>query len=282
MRVGELAKRSGISASTLRYYEKLGLLRRASRNASGYREYTKEALDQLALIQRAKELGFSLREIRGLLARPRGASREAVLAAVASKLTELERARKDLGSTERHLRRFRSQVLRDGDKRVGDLTGWLMRRDKEEKGLTLNRSSLGHFDKDGHRVINMAADEARKYHHGWLGTEHLLLAFAQLDSPAVRTIFTSERLKIDDVRRAFEKVLAGSETSDDDGVAITPRVQRVMGIAEGIALRDERRATPEDLLLAILEDGEGLAVVLIRECGGDPARIAVPLRDKLA
>jgi DNA-binding transcriptional MerR regulator len=281
MRVGELAKRSGISASTLRYYEKLALLRRASRNASGYREYTKEALDQLALIQRAKELGFSLREIRALLARPRGASREAVLAAVASKLTELERARKDLGSTERHLRRFRSQVLRDGDKRVDDLTGWLMRRDKEEKGLTLTRSSLGHFDKDGHRVISMAADEAKRYHHGWLGTEHLLLAFAQLDCPAVRTIFTSERLEIDDVRRAFEKVLAGSETSDDS-VSTTPRVQRVMGIAEGIALRDERRATPEDLLLAILEDGEGLAVGLIRECGGDPARIAAPLRDKLA
>jgi DNA-binding transcriptional MerR regulator len=281
MRVGELAKRSGISASTLRYYEKLGLLRRASRNASGYREYTKEALDQLALIQRAKELGFSLREIRALLARPRGASREAVLAAVASKLTELERARKDLGSTERHLRRFRSQVLRDGDNKVDDLTGWLMRRDKEEKGLTLNRSSLGHFDKDGHRVINMAADEARRYHHGWLGTEHLLLAFAQFDCPAVRTIFTSERLKIDDVRRAFEKVLAGSETSDDS-VSTTPRVQRVMGIAEGIALRDDRRATSEDLLLAILEGGEGLAVGLIRECGGDPARIAATLRDKLA
>ena len=281
MRVGELSQRSGVSASTLRYYEKLGLLQRASRSASGYREYTKEALDQLGLIQRAKELGFSLREIRSLLARPRGAPREAVLAAVASKLAELERARKDLGSTERHLRRFRSQVLRDGDKKADDVTGWLMRPDKEETGLTLNRSSLGHFDKGGHRVIHMAADEARRYHHGWLGTEHLLLAFAQLDSPPVRTIFTSERLKLDDVRRAFERVLAGSETSDD-GVSTTPRVQRVMGIAEGIALRDDRRATSEDLLLAILEDGEGLAVGLIRECGGDPSRIAATLREKLS
>jgi len=282
MRVGELAKRSGHSASTLRYYEKLGLLQRASRSASGYREYTREALDQLALIQRAKELGFSLREIRALLARPRGASREAVLAAVASKLTQLERARKELGSTQRHLRRFRSQVLRDGGKKTDDLTGLLMRRDKEENGLTLTRSSLGHFDKEGHRVIKLAADEARKYHHGWLGTEHLLLAFAQFDSPAVRRLFTSEGLKIDDIRAAFEKVLTESELSDDDGVAITPRVQRVMGIAEGIALRDDRRATSEDLLLAILEDGEGLAVGLIRECGGDPARIATTLRQALA
>lgn len=281
MRVGELADRSGISASTLRYYEKLGLLRPASRSAAGYREYTKETLDQLALIRRAKELGFSLREIRSLLARPRGASRESLLAAVASKLTELERARKELGSKERHLRSFRGRVLHDGDTKAGDVAEWLMRRDKEQNGSTLTRSSLGHFDRDGHRVINLAADEARRYHHGWLGTEHLLLAFAQLDSPAVRKIFTSEGLKIDDLRKAFEKVLTGSEPSDD-GVSTTPRVQRVMGIAEGIALRDERRATSEDLLLAILEDGEGLAVGLIRGCGGDPARIAATLREKLA
>lgn len=97
----------------------------------------------------------------------------------------------------------------------------------------------------------------------------------------MRKIFTSEGLKIDDLRKAFEKVLTGSEPSDD-GVSTTPRVQRVMGIAEGIALRDERRATSEDLLLAILEDGEGLAVGLIRGCGGDPARIAATLREKLA
>jgi len=281
MRVGELADRSGISASTLRYYEKLGLLRPASRNASGYREYTKETLDQLKLIQRAKELGFSLREIRALLVRPRGASRESVLAAVTSKLTELERARKELGSKERHLRSFRGRVLRDGDTKAGGVAQWLMRQDKEQNGSTLTRSSLGHFDREGHRVINLAADEAKKYHHGWLGTEHLLLAFAQLDSPAVRTLFTSEGLEIDDLRKAFETVLAGSETSDD-GVSTTPRVQRVMGIAEGMALRDERRATSEDLLLAILEDGEGLAVGLIRECGGDPARVAATLREKLA
>lgn len=280
MRVGELAERSGISASTLRYYEKLGLLRPASRNASGYREYTNETLEQLALIQRAKELGFSLREIRALLARPRGASRESVLAAVASKLSELERARKELGSKERHLRDFRGRVLRDGDPKAGDLAQWLT-RSKEQHGSTLTRSSLGHFDQECHRVINMAAGEAKRYRHGWLGTEHLLLAFAQVDSPPVRKMFTSEGLKAEDLRKAFEKVVTGSETSDD-GVSITPRVERVMGIAEGIALRDDRRATSEDLLLAILEDGEGLAVGLIRTCGGDPARLASTLREKLA
>lgn len=279
MRVGELADRSGLSASTLRYYEKLGLLRPASRNASGYREYTKETLDQLALIRRAKELGFSLREIRSLLVRPRGASRESVLAAVASKLTELEREKKSLGAKERKLRSFRGNVLRNGDTPNEDLTHWLLRPDREES-MALERSSLGHFDESAFRVINKAADVAKGYQHNWIGTEHLLLAFAQLDSEAIRKMLVSEGVDIAKVRKSFE-IFDFGVTTNGPGIFITHRVERVFGIAEGIALRDDRRATAEDLLLAILEDGGGVAVHLIRACGGDPARIAVALREKL-
>lgn len=277
MRVGELAKRSGIAASTLRYYEKLELLRTASRNASGYREYTKETVDQLALIRRAKELGFSLREIRSLLARPRGASRESVLAAVASKLAQLERERKSLGSKERKLRGVRGQVLRIGETAGADLGQLLLRPEKEER-MTLERSSLGHFDESAFQVINSAADEAKRYRHNWIGTEHLLLAFAQLDREAIRRLLLLEGVDIAKVRKTFETIDFGG-TTNEPGVAITHRVERVFGIAEGLALRDDRRAAAEDLLLAILEDGGGVAVHLVRACGGNPARIAAALRE---
>lgn len=279
MRVGELADQSGISASTLRYYEKLGLLRPASRNSSGYREYPKETLDQLTLIQRAKELGFSLREIRSLIARPRGASRESVLAAVASKLAELERERKSLGSKERKLRGVRGRVLRNGETAGEDLRQLLLRPEKDES-VTLERSSLGHFDENAFHVINSAAGEAKGYRHNWMGTEHLLLAFAQLDREAIRTLLLFEGVDIGKVRKSFETIDFGV-TTDEPGIAITRRAVRVFGIAEGIALRDDRRATDEDLLLAVLEDDGGVAVHLIRACGGDPVRIATALREKL-
>src|SRR5688572_9814536 len=279
MRVGELAERSGISASTLRYYEKLGLLRPASRNASGYREYTNETLDQLALIRRAKELGFSLREIRTLLARPRGASRESVLTAVASKLTELVGKKNSLGSKERKLRGLRGRVLRNGETACEDLSQLLLRPEQEES-MPLERTSLGHFDENAFRVINKAADEAKGYQHNWIGTEHLLLAFAQLDRE-VHKMLLLEGVDIAKVRKSFEAVDFGA-TANQPGIFITHRVERVFGIAEGIAMRDDRRATAEDLLLAILEDGGGVAVHLIRACGGDPAHIASTLREKLA
>lgn len=281
MRVGELATRSGIPSSTLRYYEKLGLLPRVSRSKSGYREYPKETLDQLVLIGRAKELGFSLREVRALLTRPRGMTREAVLAAVASKLSELEGERRSLGTKERRLRSFRGRVMRDGDIKADGISGWLLRPDKQESTMALSRASLGHFDEHAFKIIKIASDEAQKHGDNWIGSEHLMLAFAQMDHEPIRRLFESEGVDIQKVRKAFEKIDFGTK-SDEPGIFITHRVQRIFGIAEGIALRDERRATAEDLLLAILEDGEGVAVHLIRESGGDPMQIAGTLRQALA
>ena len=281
MRVGELADRSGISASTVRYYEKLGLLRPTSGSRSGYREYTKESLDQLALIRRAKELGFSLREIRALLSRPRGKSREAVLAAVAAKLTQLERERKTLGSRERKLRDLRLRVLRDRDTKREGITEWLLRPDEATASVPLSRSSHGNFDAGAFRVINTAAGEAKRYRHNWIGTEHLLLGLVANRDQPVGKVLVSAGVDIAKIRKEFESFDFGP-TTDESGIFITHRVQRVFGIAEGIAYRDHRRATADDLLLGILEDGAGVAVHLIRSCGGDPLRIAATLRQKLS
>ncbi len=68
MRIGELARLSGMRPATLRYYERRGLLSRPSRTEAGYRSYTPESGAQLRLIRWAKGLGFTLREIREMTA----------------------------------------------------------------------------------------------------------------------------------------------------------------------------------------------------------------------
>ena len=68
MKINELAKQSGISAHTLRYYEKLGLLMPAHRSESNYRIYSKDDLTTAKFIKRSKECGFSLAETASLLA----------------------------------------------------------------------------------------------------------------------------------------------------------------------------------------------------------------------
>lgn len=66
--IGVLAQQSGVAIDTIRYYEREGLLSPAYRRASGYREYDTQSVERMGFILRAKELGFSLDEIRELLA----------------------------------------------------------------------------------------------------------------------------------------------------------------------------------------------------------------------
>jgi DNA-binding transcriptional MerR regulator len=68
MRIGELAKRAGVSVQTLRFYERRRLLRKPRRGANGYRHYTDQDLEIVVTIRKAKRFGFTLREIRRMLA----------------------------------------------------------------------------------------------------------------------------------------------------------------------------------------------------------------------
>ena len=66
--IGAVAKRAGVAIDTIRFYEREGLLPEPQRRPSGYRSYDEGAVAQLRFIRRAKELGFTLEEVRELLA----------------------------------------------------------------------------------------------------------------------------------------------------------------------------------------------------------------------
>jgi Hg(II)-responsive transcriptional regulator len=66
--IGQLAKQARVNRETVRYYERRRLLQRPSRSIAGYRVFSDDALKRLRFIRHAKMLGFSLEEIRDLLA----------------------------------------------------------------------------------------------------------------------------------------------------------------------------------------------------------------------
>jgi len=68
MNIGEASARSQISAKMIRYYESVGLLPQASRASNGYRDYSASDVEILRFVQRARTLGFSVKEIGDLLA----------------------------------------------------------------------------------------------------------------------------------------------------------------------------------------------------------------------
>jgi len=67
MRIGELARGSGLATTALRYYEKAGLLPESARTASGYRDYDGDTLPRLAFIRAAQAIGLSVAEIREVI-----------------------------------------------------------------------------------------------------------------------------------------------------------------------------------------------------------------------
>ena len=67
MQIGEAAKATGVSAKMIRHYEAIGLIPAADRRDSNYRDYSHHDLHRLGFIRRARDLGFSIEEIRDLL-----------------------------------------------------------------------------------------------------------------------------------------------------------------------------------------------------------------------
>jgi len=65
--IGRVARSAGLAIDTVRYYEREGLLQKPGRTPSGYRQYSPDAVKRLQFIRQAKELGFTLSEIRELL-----------------------------------------------------------------------------------------------------------------------------------------------------------------------------------------------------------------------
>ncbi|AMV27642.1 Mercuric resistance operon regulatory protein [Gemmata sp. SH-PL17] len=104
MKIGEVAKLSGTGIETIRFYEREGLLE-PERRSSGYRQFDGASVERLNYIRRAKELGFTLAEIRELLELSFAASTcehvrqraEAKIADIEGRVRSLQQMRRSLG-----------------------------------------------------------------------------------------------------------------------------------------------------------------------------------------
>lgn len=108
LRIGEVARETGVGVETLRFYERRGLLGRPARTESGYRVYDASVVEQINFIKRAQVVGFTLDEIAGILAEsasgrlPCREVREMArrkLAELDERLRELRRYRNELART---------------------------------------------------------------------------------------------------------------------------------------------------------------------------------------
>ncbi len=134
MRIGELAKLSGLAPSRIRFYESAGLISTVDRKANGYRDYPPEAAWILEIITGAQSAGFSLEQIRHLL--PVGSGNwqhDELLEALRRKVTEID-------DMQMRLKKNRAQLLaaissienRPTEMNCTDRTKWVLDRLRDE------------------------------------------------------------------------------------------------------------------------------------------------------
>lgn len=133
MKIGEAARASGISERMIRHYEKIGLVAPAPRRDSGYRDYDLRDVHTLRFIARARDLGFSLDEIRQLVAlwNDRGRASADVKSLALARAAELRRKEAELREMLRSLEHLAASC--HGDERpecpiLGGLEGADVRR----------------------------------------------------------------------------------------------------------------------------------------------------------
>lgn len=105
MNIGQASKASGVSQRMIRHYEAIGLIPKAQRRDSGYRDYDERDVHTLKFIARARDLGFPIEEIGKLLAlwQDRGRASAEVKALALARVEELRRKERELAEMRRTL-----------------------------------------------------------------------------------------------------------------------------------------------------------------------------------
>lgn len=114
--IGKVAQRSGVGIETLRFYEREGLIPEPPRRESGYRQYPAATIDRVRFIKQAKELGFTLAEIRELLDLSMGPKTTCadVKRKTLEKIKEIDAKISDLKRIKRALNRLTNQCRGKG------------------------------------------------------------------------------------------------------------------------------------------------------------------------
>ena len=133
---------------------------------------------------------------------------------------------------------------------------------------------MNNFTPRAQQVLALARKEADRFHHNYVGTEHILLGLIKLGQGVAVSVLQKMGLDLETVRTAVEKqVGTGTETKTQGSIPYTPRVKKVLALAgkEAKALSHSYVGT-EHILLGLLREGEGVAARVLKSLDVDIER----------
>src|SRR5687768_1454583 len=138
----------------------------------------------------------------------------------------------------------------------------------------MSQEPMNNFTPRAQQVLALARKEADRFHHNYVGTEHILLGLIKLGQGVAVSVLQKMGLDLETVRAAVEKqVGTGQETKAQNSIPYTPRVKKVLALAgkEAKTLNHSYVGT-EHILLGLLREGEGVAARVLKSLDIDIER----------
>ncbi len=130
----------------------------------------------------------------------------------------------------------------------------------------LNR--FDRFTKRARHVLVLAQEEAQRFQHNYIGTEHLLLGLLREEEGVAAQVLTNLGIEADQIRHAVEAIIGRGERIVLGEMALTPRTKKVFEFAVDEAQRlNHRFIGTEHLLLGLIHEGEGIAAGILKSFG---------------
>jgi ATP-dependent Clp protease ATP-binding subunit ClpA len=134
--------------------------------------------------------------------------------------------------------------------------------------ITRGASRFERFSERARKVLQLAQEEAQRFNHNYIGTEHLLLGLVREGDGVAARVLNNMGVQLPKVRSAVEFIIGRGEGAVIGDIGLTPRAKKVLELAvdEGRRLNHHYIGT-EHLLLGLVREGEGIAAGVLESLG---------------
>ena len=131
-----------------------------------------------------------------------------------------------------------------------------------------NRNRFDKFTERAKKVLSLAQEEAQRFQHNYIGTEHLLLGLVRLNEGIAIKVLNDLGVDVSKVRPAIEHIIGRGERIVLGEVGLTPRAKKVIELAVDEARRLKHHYIgTEHILLGLVREGEGIAAGVLESLG---------------
>ena len=124
------------------------------------------------------------------------------------------------------------------------------------------------FSERARRVLSLAQEEAQRFNHNYIGTEHILLGLVRETEGVAARVLSNLGVELTKVRSAVEFIIGRGEKSVPGEIGLTPRAKKVIELAVDEARRlNHSYIGTEHLLIGLLREGEGVAAGVLESLG---------------